>query len=245
MFGFGSAIFGASTRLQRQPETGASYASHAGIQHNGLVAGTRLATNLGWRPVEAIAVGDELLTFDHGPQRVSAVSRELLFTRGDVRPVQARLIEVPAQALGNALPLTLLPDAAVMIESDVAEELFGCPFALVPARALVGYRGIGQQGAPRPLEVVTLHCEEDEIVYAEGGALVFCPAAVAGIVSLDALGDLPRNEAYSMLDTALAQELVAHMIAEDSLSCAATAPDFGYSAPAGRSAATARVAAMA
>ena len=33
---------------------------------SGLVSGTHVASNMGWRAVEALSLGDLVLTFDHG-----------------------------------------------------------------------------------------------------------------------------------------------------------------------------------
>ncbi|HHB80900.1 MAG TPA: hypothetical protein ENK83_04025 [Aliiroseovarius sp.] len=210
MFGCGSAVFGAAERLLRQPEAGAGAAHQAGALQNGLMTGTRLATNLEWRPVEAIAVGDGVLTFYHGPEKVVAISRDRLAAR-------TQPISIPPGVKGNTAPLTLLPDAPVMIEADIAEELFGCPFALVAASTLVGDRGIEQVHAAKEAEMVTLHCAHDEVLYAEGGALLLATAQVPGLVSITTLDEMPDQSGYKLLDKMLARQLVAHLSAADAL----------------------------
>ena len=45
--------------------TGASDGTANGVM-TGLLAGTRVATAMGWRRVDAISEGDQILTFDNG-----------------------------------------------------------------------------------------------------------------------------------------------------------------------------------
>lgn len=219
MFGFASGIMKNTAATRRQPDSGAAYVDAAGlcadVEMSGFTSGMRLATNLGWRPVEAITVGDHVLTFDHGMQPVVAVTRGVFFAAGDVCPDHARPIEVPAGALGNETAMLLLPEASVMIESDVAEELFGDPFTLVPARALVGWRGIARRAMPRPVEIITLHCAADQVVYADGGALVLCPTAVPGVATLDALDESWAPVIYPVLDRIRAEALIDFLAEAD------------------------------
>lgn len=141
---------------------------------SGLLAGTKVATQLGWRPVETVAVGDEVLTFDNGLRRVVAVEREIIrFDPLDCDEADWPLC-VPAGALGNKVPTMILPGQAVMIESDAAEMLYGDPFAVVPAEVLDGYAGIERCLPENRLEIVTLRFEEDELVFVSSGLLIHC-----------------------------------------------------------------------
>ena len=185
-------------------------------QMRGLASGTRIATDRGWRPVEALSVGDCVMTFDNGPQAIVAVTRSTQFIRAETAPDFANPIDVPVGALGNNEPMVLLPEQAVMIESDAAEALTGDPFALVPAKALVGYRGIERFRAMRAFEVITLHFSNDEVIYIEGGALSLTRAAVPGdLASLDILEHPDQPATYVACNGRQAAVLVAAMIAED------------------------------
>lgn len=177
----------------------------------GIVAGTKVATPIGWRPVEAIAVGDSVLTFDGGMRPVLSVSRNVVWTSHDTDVCDWPL-QVPAAALGNREPMQLLPGQAVMIESDAAEDLFGDPFALIPAAALDGFRGITPVAPPARIEVVTLVFAQDEIVFANVGALFHCPAAT------DLVAAAYANSPYTVLSMDDADLLV------DCLDCEAARP---------------------
>jgi hypothetical protein len=182
---------------------------------HGIAAGTRLATEHGWRDAGKIRVGDRVHTFDNGLQQVRAVTRGTHFMAGDDLPDFANPILVPARALGNEDALMLLPEQIVVIESDVAEEVTGDPFALVPAKALIGFRGIDRIHELRPVDVVTLHFETDEVIYAEGGALMLAPSSVPGQAMLDRLEEAENPTPYTIFHGETARALVVAMADED------------------------------
>lgn len=142
----------------------------------GLIAGTCVGTPMGWRPVQSIQPGDLVLTFDNGMQPVKQVAGGRLWTSADRCPQELWPLHVPAGALDNVSPLHILGNASIMLESDLAEELYDDPFALVPAHALAGTRGIVAQAPTEPLDVVSLCFETDEVLFANGSALIFCPS---------------------------------------------------------------------
>lgn len=192
--------------MGRNPVTVADYTTE------GLLAGTRIATTLGWRPVDCIAVGDTVLTFDHGVQTVVAVTRAVM---PDQLPAFARPILVPVGALGNETRLILLPDQSVMVESDAAEALFGDPFAILKARDLVGLRGIERVDAGPLPDVVTLHFAQHEVLHADGGALVVANADVPGAIPLDRLPVTRQPAPYASYVGRAAQCLVSAMATDD------------------------------
>ena len=58
------------TNVHRMADMGrAMNGALVGITH-GLVAGTNVASNLGWRAVDALSVGDMVLTFDNAMQPI-------------------------------------------------------------------------------------------------------------------------------------------------------------------------------
>ncbi|MGK7752300.1 MULTISPECIES: Hint domain-containing protein [unclassified Roseovarius] len=142
---------------------------------SGLISGTKVATGMGWRPVEAIAEGDRVLTFDGGLQTVTKVSRIRLWSGQDHCPRQFWPLEVPAGALGNREVMRVLPGQNIMVESDAAEDLYGDPFTLIPAEAIEGLYGVARTPPDDDVEVLVLHFAADQVVFGEDGALFFCP----------------------------------------------------------------------
>ena len=177
-------------------------ADRVDAETQGMVAGTKVATAGGWRPVEAICAGDKVLTFDGGLQVVAGVTRRWLEI--DLKDAATWPMTVPAGALGNRETMQLLPAQPVMIESDLAEDLFDDPFALIPADLLDGCGGISRSRPEQRIEVIELHFDRDEIVFANIGALFLCRAK----------GDLlsaPCHEDYTVLPRAEAAQLVDHL----------------------------------
>ncbi len=155
--------------------TGAYDGGNTGVM-TGIIVGTRVATSMGWRDVGAIQEGDMVLTFDGGLQPLSGVRRRAMWSGAGACPPAFWPLVIPAGALENAKAMRLLPRQGVMLESDVAEEVLGDPFALIPAAALDGVSGIERVFPNDPVEVIVLSFETDQVVFAEQGALLFCPA---------------------------------------------------------------------
>lgn len=177
----------------------------------GLLAGTHVASNLGWRPVEALAVGDKVLTFDHGMQPITELYRETsVMGEGAVSSLRAP-IYIPADALNNRAPMWMMPDQGVLVESDVIERQFGEAFAVVPACTLDGYRGISRVPPATRMELVLPRFADDQVIYIEAGALGYCPVQRD---LLDYAFDR-QTGSYRVLSVGDARALVIDMIAED------------------------------
>ena len=195
----------------------------------GFIGGTCVASNLGWRGVDALCAGDLVLTFDHGMQPIVDVRRELLFAP-DQGPRDAhRPVLIPAGALNNRSDMWLMPEQGLMVESDAAIDVLGDPFAVVPAQALIGYRGIARAGGYDRLEVTTLAFANDEVVYVEGGMLAHCPRPREILTDRPA----PEQPLYDVLNLHDARFLVECLAEEEGLTgfaCAA-ADEFQGVAP--------------
>lgn len=166
----------------------------------GLVAGTQVATQIGWRDVAAVSAGDLVLTFDGGMQIVAAVDRQVIQTGGEFAPGDAWPLFVPAEALGNKDEMYLLPQQSVMIEADAAEEVFGDPFAMIPALALEGFRGITRVPPAEQIEIITLSFAQDEVVFTNSGALILCQKSYDILdAGLSVYSTLPIDSAKALL----------------------------------------------
>ncbi|WP_027259322.1 Hint domain-containing protein [Leisingera aquimarina] len=177
----------------------------------GLLAGTHVASNLGWRPVEALTPGDKVLTFDHGMQTVVELQRETIVPGdGGLDPARCPLL-VPRDALMNRVPLWLMPDQGVLLESDLVEDVQGDPFAVVPTAALEGYRGIRRMHPGAQLELVMPRFAQDQVIYLEAGMLGFAAAPV----NLMCGRIFTEESAYRVLPPDEARGLVLSMMAEE------------------------------
>lgn len=163
---------------------------------SGFIAGTHVASNAGWRAVEKLSVGDKVLTFDHGMQSVVDIQREVMTPPENAMNRSQNPILVPMGAMNNRKEMWLMPDQGMLIESESALDAMGDPFAVVPARALKGLRGIRRAPAREKLSITTLAFASDEVVYVECGMLAYCPRPrniltdpkIKGVALYDVLG---------------------------------------------------------
>lgn len=175
----------------------------------GMIAGTLVATDMGWQPVEDLQAGDRVVTFDNGMRPLKAVGISTLWTAANQAPRAVWPLLVPERALGNRTALTLLPEQAVLIESDEAEAMFGDPFTLVSAASLEGYKGITRVPPSREMKIVTLQFAEEEVVYANGTTLVHCPNGRPGkVTSAEEMMSFGDNGQYFRLPRAQSEMLM-------------------------------------
>lgn len=206
-------MFGLGHKPTRTADMTGAYDGGLAMLHHGLMAGTRVASNLGWRAIDALAVGDKVLPFDHGMQIITEIRRTHLWLDGPGMQAALWPVVVPADVLGNRSELVLLPDQGVMVESDVAQDISGDPFAILTALSLEGYRGIHRRQPPHRVELVAVYFAQEEVIYAEGGALIHCPANMS---SLDSFLE-GRAPTYVLLSGEEADELAFHICLDDDL----------------------------
>lgn len=177
---------------------------------SGFVGGINVASNLGWRPVDSLSVGDKVLTFDHGMREIVDIQREVLGMTGETAR-RVACVHVPQDALVNRRDLWLMPEQGLLLESNAVSDILGDPFAILPAKALDGFRGIEMAEPPTEIEVTTLAFRHDELIYVEGGMLAYCPRPRSFLV--ESPDDAPVL--YRTLDFDIAQALIEDMNEQD------------------------------
>ena len=160
----------------------------------GLLAGTLVETETGWQPVETLAIGQRVHTFDGGLQPLVALARQRIAPG-------AGLVEVPGGVLSTCSTLRLLPGQHLLVETGAAAERLDCDRALVPASALEGWNGVNVVRPRLGTDVIALSFEAEEAVYAQTGVLMHCPAA--GTPAAQA----PRSDFFTVLDRSAARAL--------------------------------------
>lgn len=169
----------------------------------GIFASTPVAVPDGWTLASDLRPGDLVLRFDEGLQPIRSIR-----SQPAARHAGDWAIVLPRWAMGNAQDLVVLPEQTVMIETDIAEDLYGEPFVTLPAAALEGWCGIHR--APAPAErTVQLLFDTAQLVYAAGDVLLGCPAqpTIQAVLGQAAPAAVP-------LGPAAARHLVACLIAE-------------------------------
>lgn len=123
-------------------------------------------------------------------------------------------LRVPVGVTGNRAEFCLLPEQRVLLECDSAEPIYDDPFALIPAAAFLGRRGVDICRPPQGACVVRLGFVRDRIVYASRGALLFCPDPQLALrPNINALRAAHAD--HAALSLVQARKLVARLMAED------------------------------
>lgn len=134
------------------------------LQLTCFVAGTRIRTPLGERPIETLQAGDEVVTMDRGVRPVRWIGRRAVRGEGEFAPILIR-----KGTIGNRRDLRVSPQHRMLISGWRAELLFGESEVLVAAKHLVNGRSI----LPAPcgeVEYVHLMFDRHEVIFSEGAA---------------------------------------------------------------------------
>ncbi|RCW85059.1 Hint domain-containing protein [Paracoccus lutimaris] len=133
--------------------------------------GTLILTERGNVAVEDLRPGDMVITRDHGPQPLrwigsKQIDETLLQAFDTLRPVRIR-----AGVLGRNLPerdLYVSQQHRILIDSKIAQRMFGTPEILVAAKHLTGIEGIEIDDSRESLDYFHLLFDRHEIICSEG-----------------------------------------------------------------------------
>lgn len=156
----------------------AAIVTHVARPMTGLTAGTLVETAHGWRRAETLVIGTGVYTLDGGIRPVLALDRHVL-------DAGAVLVRLPGGSFDNCTTLDLLPEQDVVLDRRGVQ-------SRVPSQMLAGHRGAALICLARPVEVVTPLFAEDEVVWTNSGARLYCAGINAGINSGHAAGFIGR-----------------------------------------------------
>lgn len=128
----------------------------------GFVAGTRIATPMGYVAVERLAVGDPVLTSYGRVACIDAVGVSLV----TVTPETA-LVRIETGTLANISPLRLAQGHRISLSNWNGENLRGSDAVLTNALSLVNGQNVTLEVPTEPVEFVQLMFERPNIVLAE------------------------------------------------------------------------------
>ena len=124
--------------------------------------GTLIATPDGDVAVDALTVGDLVLTLDNGPQPIRWIGRRQVPGSGRMAPVR-----FSAGALGNHRPLLVSPQHRMLVRGWKAELLFGESEVLVAAQHLVDGDRVARAPCPT-VDYIHLAFDRHEILNSDG-----------------------------------------------------------------------------
>jgi VCBS repeat-containing protein len=150
--------------------------------------GTLIDTPRGPRPVEALCVGDEVLTADEGPQRIRWIGSKRLALAGVAENAKLRPIRLRAGSIAPGVPaadMLVSPMHRILFDGPEAQLFFGQSEVLAPAKHLVNGRTILTDTAP-DVEYFHLLFDRHQIVTAQNLASEsFYPGGV-GLTAFEA-----------------------------------------------------------
>jgi hypothetical protein len=157
--------------------------------------GTRIATPMGERRVETLAVGDRVITRDNGIQAIRWIGRRRL--AGADLPEHLRPVRIAKGALGYNLPerdMCVSPNHRVLIFNEKTALYFEESEVLVAAKHLVGKPGIECLDVP---DVTYIHFmfDQHEVVLSDGA---WTESFQPGDLSLDGIGAAQRAEIFEI-----------------------------------------------
>lgn len=159
--------------------------------------GTDILTPAGQVLVETIQVGDEIVTLDHGVQRVRWIgTRSLSDAELALRP-EFNPVQIARGALGPECPkrdLVVSPQHRMLIEGAEAEMLFGTPEVLAAAICLTNDYSILRQ-RPKGITYIHLLFDQHEIICANGA---WTESFQPGVASIAGLGEAQRAELLAL-----------------------------------------------
>lgn len=132
-------------------------------------AGTLIDTRTGSVPVETLAVGDEVLTLDHGFQPIRWIGRSRVTLSGTgsaLRPVRFR-----RNCFGPDYPdkdVLVSPAHRLLLEGWRCELLFAEDQVLIPAKFLVNRRTVVREDTIASVDYWHFLLNDHEIVYSSG-----------------------------------------------------------------------------
>jgi hypothetical protein len=161
------------TRITTTP---ARPANRAGLPMGaGLLASTLVETQRGWLAADALRLGDLIQTLDGGLAPVVGLDRQWIAPDPDLH-----LVHVPGGTISNDADLTLLSGQHVLIDTLGDALLPDAALVLIPATALIGWRGVRRVTLAAGMAVITPLFAAEEIIYANTGALLRCPGIAEG-----------------------------------------------------------------
>ena len=152
-------------------------------------AGTQIMTPEGEVAVEALKVGDRVLTLDSDAQVIKWIGSKRMSWFDLIANPKLYPVRVRKNALGSGIPdrdLHVSPQHRILVRSKVAQCVLGDFEALVPAIKLVGHPGIEIDKSVKEVEYFHFALEHHSIVYAQAA---YAETLYLGPQACEALGE--------------------------------------------------------
>ena len=133
--------------------------------------GTHIRAESGIRAIETLKVGDRLMTLDNDLQTIRWVGERSLGDKKLAAYPNLRPIRIKAEALGDGMPshdLIVSPQHRIVVRSKIAIRMFAAAEVFVPAKHLLGLKGVTIATDITEVTYYHLLCDSHEIIEANG-----------------------------------------------------------------------------
>ena len=163
------------------------------------VWGTLIQTAHGEVPIEDLSEGDDITTLClAGELQQTRKLRRIFRRQVPTTNPKLRPIRIMARALGNGLPkrdLLVSRQHRMLVQSKIAERMFGTSEVLIPAIKLTALPGIFVEDDLATVEYFHLLFDQHEVIYAEGAPT---ESLFTGPEALKAISPQAREEILSI-----------------------------------------------
>lgn len=162
------SVFAKKACARRLSETGCSRCGALGI-----IDGTSVRLQDGWRPVGSLTSSDRFAIFSGGYGTSTRIESEAIWDDPFDCPSVVRPLVIPSGALGNDSPLRLQQDMRVILPGLARA---GGVHISIRAADLQGFRNITLEATPpQGARIYRISFLEDEGIEIAGGLWVLCP----------------------------------------------------------------------
>lgn len=168
-------------------------------------SGTFILTSTGLQKIEDLAVGELVETVDHGPQPIRWIGSRALDQSQLATHTKLKPIRIKAGALGCNTPtndLVVSPQHRILVQSTIAQRMFGAIEVLVAAKQLLGIEGIDVADDIDQVEYFHILFDQHQVVYSNGAKT---ETLFTGSEALKAIGQEARNEIFTLFPDLAAQ----------------------------------------
>ncbi|MFC5738247.1 Hint domain-containing protein [Sinirhodobacter huangdaonensis] len=166
--------------------------------------GTRIRTRRGEIAVEALRVGDSVLTVDDGYQPIRWIGSRHLSSGDLAMSPQLRPIRIRSGALGAGVPevdLVVSPQHRVLVQAAVAERMLGEAEVLVAAKHLLALDGVEVAGAMAGITYWHILFDGHQLVFSAGAVT---ESLYTGSEALKSVSTAARDEIFALFPQLLA-----------------------------------------
>ncbi len=161
-------------------------------------AGTLIATRRGERPIEALSVGDEVVTRDNGFQAVRWIGTCTLSAETLRKSPAKRPVQVKKNAFAEGVPArdtAYSPNHRLLMTRSETSMLFGDAEVLAAAKHLTRRAGVSVSAGLGPVTYVHLLFDRHEAILSEG---LWSESFLPGEVGIGGLDTAQQEEVYDL-----------------------------------------------